>query len=156
MLEIPDFSAGERTFQLLTQAAGRAGRDQKEARVIIQTYAPDNPVIKCAKQHDFDSFYQFELKNRALYAYPPFSYLLKLTCRGKNNKKVSTKAKQLTSQLKSHPELLVLGPVDSFRKIGNFYSYQIIVKSPRRSNLVAIASKLPSFWTHDLDPISLI
>lgn len=97
-LHIPDFRANERVFQLLTQVAGRSGR-HKPGEVIIQTYQPDHPAIRYAKNHDFLGFYQHEIKIREQFFYPPFSDMMMLTYANKNAKKAEEEAKKVFSSL---------------------------------------------------------
>ena len=81
-LYVDDFRAGERTFSLLTQVVGRAGRGEKQGRAVIQTYTPDNDVIQCAARQDYDGFYAAEIELRRLRDYPPFSDLTLITASG--------------------------------------------------------------------------
>ena len=91
-LNIPDFRAAERTFQLLTQVAGRAGRGEKSGRVIFQTYNPDHYSLQFAKDHDYLGFYQAEIERRRELNYPPFSEFVKIGFTGLNPKKVQEAA----------------------------------------------------------------
>jgi primosomal protein N' (replication factor Y) len=157
MLHIPDYSAGERTYQLISQVAGRAGRGDQPGRVMIQTYTPDHPAIVAAAAHDFDRFAQAELASRTALAYPPLVFLLKLTCRLKSRTSVVTKAEALAKQLSSVPGLKVLGPAPAFaERAGGSYQWHLIIKSHSRSALVEAAKSVPSGWTIDLDPLNLL
>ena len=82
MLYIPDYRSGERTFQLLTQVAGRAGRADKPGRVIVQTYTPEHPVIGFAARHDYPGFYQYEIAMRRAALFPPFALFLRIVLTG--------------------------------------------------------------------------
>ncbi|MDP4038949.1 MAG: primosomal protein N' [bacterium] len=158
MLAIPDFSSLERTFQLLTQVAGRAGRGREKAKVIIQTYAPDNPAVMHSKEHDFKNFYLTEIANRQKHSYPPFSYLLKLTYSNFNEARTKANAMQFADSLrKNYKNISVLGPVVCLhKKAANKFRYQVIVKSFDRTALAKIAKNLKIGWTADLDPINLV
>ncbi len=156
MLHIPDFSAAERTFDLITQVSGRAGRGDRPGRVIIQTYTPEHPAITAAARHDYTGFAARELEERRLIVYPPYVFLLKLTCRLKTAQIARNKATELASKLRQ-PGLAVLGPAPAFlERSGGYYSWHIIIKSKQRKQLVEIAANLPSGWTADLDPINLL
>src|SRR5690348_6397285 len=86
-LALPDFRSAERTFQLLTQVAGRAGRGNVPGRVMVQTYSPNHASIKFAKDHDYLNFYRYETGIRYQYRYPPYSQLLNLIIRSRDEKK---------------------------------------------------------------------
>ena len=107
-LNLPDFRAGERTFQLLTQVAGRTGRGEAGGRVIVQTYAPDHYAVLAAKTHDFEGFYRQELKARKELGYPPFSSLVRLLLSGGREDDAAGAAERLAALLLSQVE--VLGP----------------------------------------------
>src|SRR5262249_10815489 len=83
-LHLPDFRAAERTFQLLTQVAGRTGRGEKGGRVLVQTFSPDHPAIQAAVQHDFNAFTREELPLRAAHQYPPIAAMVRIVVRGKS------------------------------------------------------------------------
>ena len=156
-LNIPDFSASERTFQLLTQVAGRAGRKSSHGEAIIQTYSPKHPAILAAAEHNYEQFYRQEIEIRKKYHYPPYVYLAKLVF-GHNNPTLAQKhASELADELKHRPEIVVLGPVSSFipRSSGK-YLFQVVLKSKTRQHLVDIARTLKPGWTIELDPINLI
>jgi primosomal protein N' len=105
-LHQPDFRAGERTFQLLTQVAGRAGRGDVEGEVFVQAFAPFHPAIQCARRHDFVGFYEQEIEFREQLKYPPVSRVALLTLKGRNEDKVKFSAEHLRKQLEE-----VLGAV---------------------------------------------
>ena len=156
-LNIPDFSASERTFQLLTQVAGRAGRKSSHGEAIIQTYSPKHPAILAAAEHNYEQFYREEIEIRKKYHYPPYVYLAKLVF-GHNNPTLAQKhASELADELKQRPEIVVLGPVSSFipRSSGK-YLFQVVLKSKTRKHLVDIARTLKPGWRIELDPINLI
>ncbi|MBI2797977.1 primosomal protein N' [Candidatus Saccharibacteria bacterium] len=155
-LSIADFSASERTFQLTAQAAGRAGRRKQIGEVVIQTFSPDNPAIAAAAKHDYAGFYNAEIEKRRQFNYPPFVYLLKLTCTRKGDAAAQQAATIFKNQISS-PGLVVLGPTPAYQKsLAGKSRWQLVVKARNRSKLVAIAHNLPSGWTADLDPINLL
>src|SRR5690606_32431698 len=88
MLNIPDFRAAERTFQLLTQVAGRTGRGDKKGLVFIQTFNPEHYSIQAARNHDYLQFYQQEIENRKLFGYPPYTLLTNIIVRGEVEQQV--------------------------------------------------------------------
>src|SRR5207247_8844401 len=98
-LHIPDFRAGERTFQLLTQVAGRAGRGDVEGEVIVQAFTPFHPAIQYARRHDFTGFYDQELEFREQLNYPPISRIALLTVKGRNEENVEFSAAHLRKAL---------------------------------------------------------
>ncbi len=158
MLHLPDFSASERTFNLLTQVSGRAGRGDRPGEVFIQTYSPDHPAIRAAANHDYPSFAASELNQRRLLGYPPFVYLLKLTCSSNTSNASKAKAEQLAAKLKEQPGLLVLGPAPAFiERVQGSFRWHIIIKARQRSTLISLIQTLPPLgWTTDLDPVNLL
>ncbi|HSX28047.1 MAG TPA: primosomal protein N' [Candidatus Saccharimonadales bacterium] len=157
-LHLPDFGARERTFQLLYQVSGRAGRAHKEGHVILQTYLPDHPIIEFAAHHDFDAFYTSELAYRHAAHFPPYYFLLKLVYASKTERAAIRATKQLAQQLSStYPQFEVVGPAPAFREqLNGAFHWQIVIKSKHRPLLQTIASTLPSSWQYDLDPVSLL
>lgn len=156
-LHFPDYTAAERTHQILSQVIGRAGRRDKPSQAFIQTYTPEHPAIAAAADHAFDRFAKAELAERQLLAYPPYTYLLKLHCTLATPKAAKRKAYEAMELLKDHSGIHVLGPAPAFaERLHGKYHWQIIVKSKDRSKLVAIAKTLPAGWTIDLDPINLL
>ena len=99
-LHLPDFRAGERTFQLLTQVAGRAGRGEVEGEVFVQSFTPFHPAIQFARHHDFDGFWQQEIEFREKWDYPPFSHMVLITIRSPHQLKASFSADTLARRLK--------------------------------------------------------
>lgn len=134
-LNIPDYRAPERTFQLITQAAGRAGRGDEAGQVIIQTYTPEHYAVTCAAAHDYEAFYKQEILLRKQIYYPPFCDLFQLIVSAKNDGEALEAAGQAASMLR---ELLkgrkrpgIMGPNPApMNKINGFYRYQILMKAP--------------------------
>src|SRR5439155_6331037 len=98
-LHRPDFRAGERTFQLLTQVSGRAGRGEVEGEVIVQAFTPFHPAIQYARRHDFGGFYEQELEFREQLGYPPLTRVALLTLRGRNEEKVRLSADHVRKEI---------------------------------------------------------
>nr|HDM99802.1 primosomal protein N' [Deltaproteobacteria bacterium] len=149
-LNFPEYHAAERTFQLLAQVAGRAGRGKQPGRVIIQTWSPDHFVLDCATNHDFNAFYQKESKLRKTLGYPPFGRLINLRFSGRGKAQVcdtagniAKLAKKLATGIKADggSQVEILGPAPSPRaKIRDRYRWQILLKSSSLSNLRALCS----------------
>ncbi|MCD8832819.1 primosomal protein N' [Staphylococcus arlettae] len=131
MLNLPDFRSSERTYQLLTQVSGRAGRHEKEGQVIIQTYNPEHYAIKDVQANDFTAFYYKEMNYRKLGKYPPYFFLINFTIAHQNMKKVMEASKHIHQILLQHisDKAFVLGPSPAaLSRINNEYRFQILVK----------------------------
>ncbi|MFH1243714.1 MAG: primosomal protein N' [Pseudomonadota bacterium] len=150
-LGFPDFRAGERTFQILSQVSGRAGRGYQRGRVIIQTFNPDHYAICTATAHDYGSFFKEERQLREQLGYPPFSHLACLTLRGNGEEKTEEAAQQLNQAIRGTlakwprrgKEILVLGPAEApvYRLKGK-YRWQILVKSKSISLIHHLLSRV--------------
>jgi primosomal protein N' (replication factor Y) len=130
-LNLPDYKAIEKTFQLLTQVSGRAGRHNVEGEVVIQTYNPDHYAILHAKKHDFQSFYNTEMKIREISGYTPFFNITQIIITDKDVKKVLKEGTKIVMKLRKSLEdnCQVLGPVlPKVARINNYYRAQIIIK----------------------------
>jgi primosomal protein N' (replication factor Y) len=135
-LDLPDFRSKERTFQLLAQVAGRAGRGEREGEVIVQTYYPEEWSIKLAASHDFEEFYRRELEQRRDLGYPPFNHLILMVFSGRNLKQVTARAKSFSSALDRktrtgrRKRLEILGPAPAqISKVKNQYRWQLLIKT---------------------------
>ncbi len=156
-LNIPDFRAGERTFQLLTQVAGRTGRDKKRGEVVLQTYHPRNPIILAAANHDYKTFYDAELKERKAFENPPFSNFAKLTISGADDSKTKKEALNTVEVLqKKFPEISVIGPAPAIiaRKQQKFL-WHILLQSTTTFS-TDLTKILSANWKIDIDPIDLL
>jgi primosomal protein N' (replication factor Y) len=167
-LHQPDFRAGERTFQLLTQVAGRAGRGDVEGEVFVQAFAPFHPAIQYARRHDFNGFYEQEIEFREQLKYPPVSRVALLTLKGRNEEKVKFSAehlkRELEKKLKEFKDLILAGPAPApLLRAETFYRYQIMLRMRAMSKLSHELSKiiqslaLPEDVTLsvDIDPVNL-
>ena len=142
LLYFPDFRAQERAFQLLEQVSGRAGRRQRQGKVLIQTYSAEHPVIRALLNHDTLGFYQRELEERKTYAYPPFTRLVYLNFRHANEQRLHQVCQQVAQHLKGYPGWTVLGPEAAGpKKLRNRYHLRIILKIPK--NLAR-----PALWDY--------
>lgn len=129
-LNLPDFRAGEKTFQLLTQVAGRTGRGRFEGEVLIQTYNPDHYVMQLAQQHDYESFFYYEMKRRHLGHYPPYFYTTLITISSKYQAKAQAMSHQVKQALlASGAALEILGPSQgAIARINERYYFQLLLK----------------------------
>ena len=157
-LNLPDFRSAERTFQLLTQVAGRAGRHALPGRVVVQTYSPDHFAIQAAAEHDYTSFYQQEIAFRTEAGYPPFTRLLRLVFTHESEETCRAEAEALAAQLRGALSLVrhgeVIGPAPCFiGKIEGRYLWQVLVRADDVHPLLPL---VPPGWTRDVDPMSLL
>jgi primosomal protein N' (replication factor Y) len=146
-LHMPDFRSRERTFQLLAQVAGRAGRGDKGGKVIIQTHLPGDPAIRAAAHHDFETFALAELKERRAYNYPPFTRLARILVRGKDLAITRAAAEQAADAIKNsaqktqHAGLSVLGPAEApLARLEGQFRQHIMIKAPSSEVLAEILS----------------
>ena len=145
-LRLPDFRAMERTFQLLVQVAGRAGRGENPGRVMIQTYNPDHYVIRYAETHDVIGFYREELKFREQAPYPPFCRLTAIRLRGRDEGEVSRAAAQLADDIKMHLSRArgaqLLGPSTCpIERIRGEFRWQILLRGPSNRSLAHLVQR---------------
>ncbi len=160
-LHLPDFRAAERTFQLLAQVAGRAGRSPLGGRVIVQTYAPQTYAVQCAARHDYAGFYQREIAFRRQAAYPPFYRLAHLVCADADPARCRTRAEAMRRTLEHQiarlglPEVSLIGPAPCFvGRVRGRYRWQIVVRAPCPQDLLRHVA-LPLGWQLDVDAVSL-
>ena len=148
-LNLPDFRASERTFQLLTQVAGRAGRAEKEGEVLIQTYNPQHYAIQLAQQQDYEAFYAYEMGIRRQLGYPPYYFTVGLTLSHKDEQTVVRKSFEVLQVLRSQlsDKIKVLGPTPKpVARTHNLYHYQIIVKYRFEDRLEKVLNQILD-WT---------
>ena len=167
-LGLPDFRAAERTFQLLTQAAGRAGRGSTPGIVLIQTINPDHYAITCAADHDYEKFYAKEIEFRRLMFYPPFGALANVVIRATREEDALSRSAALGRLLSPAPEgVKVLGPAPAaVPRLKNEYRYQMLLKTSGRRRLNQILGEIRRFATSekwnptslaiDVDPVTLL
>lgn len=143
-LNMPDFRANEKTFSLLYQTSGRAGRANLKGEVILQTYNPDNKVLNYVKSNDYEGFFKYELGIRKVLFYPPYSYIALIKVVGKDYKETSDHANQIRKILKDKlSETIIYGPTPaSVFKINNIYHFQIIIKYTKENNLYEVLSTI--------------
>ncbi len=158
-LTMPDFSSGERTFQLLNQVLGRVGRGHRDSVAIIQAYNTTNPAILSAIKDDWHSFYAYELSERQKFMFPPFCFMLKLACRRSTSRAAEKAATDLKQRLESQfSGIIIEGPAPAFHEhVAEKYVWQLVVKTKQRQHLLDIIHNIPSAgWTYDIDPINLL
>jgi primosomal protein N' (replication factor Y) len=159
-LNLPDFRASERTFQLLTQVAGRAGRGLLGGRVLLQTYHPEHYAIQSAAKHDYDAFYQRELAARRQLGYPPFTRLARLVYQHTSAEQAERGAGRLAAELRPALEAAgladqIIGPVPCFfDRIRGQSRWQIVIRADDPS--AVLPAELPPGWALDIDPVSLL
>jgi len=166
-LHIPDFRAGERTFQLLTQVAGRAGRGEMEGEVFVQTFTPFSPSIQFARHHDFQGFMEQEMEFREKFAYPPFGRMVMITLRGTVRERVEFSAQTLSRKLKgAAPASIMIGEgvPAPLEKAKTFHRFQVSLRGPSSLKLARLAKDTLTFLTMpedvfvavDVDPLHLM
>jgi primosomal protein N' (replication factor Y) len=168
-LSLPDFRAAERTFQLLTQVAGRAGRGELPGRVLIQTYYPEHYAIQDAVKQDYPAFYERETQFRRAMAYPPFTSLANVIVRDTDLEKAIRWSRQLSEYFSPHDGkgLRILGPAAApLAKLKREHRFQFLLKSPKRSLLAKILGGAMTYLDLkeipetavlvDMDPLSLM
>jgi primosomal protein N' (replication factor Y) (superfamily II helicase) len=160
-LSFPDYRAAERSFQLLTQVAGRAGRSGLGGKVIFQSFQPDHYVIRAAAAHDYQSFYDQETQHRRQRAYPPYSHLLRLEYRHRNAQQAADAAAHMKNNLQQWianqnlHETEIKGPKPCFfQRINGMYRWEIIISGP--DPLALLRGKALEDWRIELDPPSVL
>jgi len=161
-LNFPDFRSSERTFQLLCQVAGRAGRGVKAGKVIIQTYSPDNYIIEAAAKHDYLGFYHKELDYRRRYNYPPFSQLVRLVYSHTNEelcRREAERVHRLILDERAREDIIdfdIIGPVPTFAfRARGRYRWQLFLRGPDPTQML-FQLTLPRGWTIDVDPVGMV
>lgn len=169
-LHLPDFRAAERTFQLVTQVAGRTGRGSKGGRVLVQTYNPEHPAIVAASRHDYGAFAAEELPMRQMLSYPPFSCMIRVVVRGPveevANQFAGHVGQLLTTALETvQTDARVLGPAPApFSKLRGLYRFQIQMQGPDGEKLRQVARQVTAElkppddvqWIVDVDPLDML
>ncbi|NPC92523.1 primosomal protein N' [Bacillus sp. WMMC1349] len=159
MLHIPDFRAAEKTFQLMTQVSGRAGRHQKPGRVIIQTYTPSHYSIQLTKTHDYEAFFQQEMFNRKYQAYPPYYYLALITVSHEEVTKAALVTEKIAQYLKKNisGDAKILGPAASpIVKIKDRYRYQCVIKYKQENELTSLLKNMMDHYNRDMEEKQLV
>jgi primosomal protein N' (replication factor Y) len=168
-LNVPDFRAGERTFQLLAQVAGRAGRGEDPGEVVVQTFNPDHYAVVAAAAHDYEGFYEQEIELRREHGFPPFAHVVNVVAADADEVEARRRLKELVfelekSNLKGGTPVEVLGPVPApVAKLRGRYRWHVMLKSPDRDRLVeairVALDALPAIRRGvvvDFDPASML
>ncbi len=169
-LHFPDVRATERTFQLVTQVAGRTGRGDKAGTVLVQTYSPSHPVIMAACKHDYESFAEQELAQRKQFGYPPFASMARIIFRGPKREEVETFAEQMIHRLhaeiaKASAAVRVLGPaIPPIARLRGNYRYHAFLFTQDPQSLNAILTRIQSttkphgevLYLIDIDPMEML
>jgi primosomal protein N' (replication factor Y) len=160
-LNLPDYRATERTFQVLSQVSGRAGRGLLGGHVILQTYQPDHYAIRAASDHDYPAFYTDEIELRKQLRYPPFRRMASLIFRHTSEQVASEQAERMAARINTRITELeprgadIIGPVPAyFRKVRGEYRWMVVIRAADPGKLVP--DDLPRGWTVDIDPVSLL
>ncbi|MFH1379905.1 MAG: primosomal protein N' [bacterium] len=164
-IHMPDFRSAERTFQLLTQVAGRSGRSSLGGEVIVQTFYPNHYALKSSSKHDFKEFYDQEIEYRRSLGYPPFKRLMCITFRGYNESMVRSECERCSMALQTYKnsDTDILGPAPAIRqKLHRKFRWQLILKAPNLNvksiydNLHALKVKKGIQVSSEIDPVSLL
>ncbi|MCA9834084.1 MAG: primosomal protein N' [Thermomicrobiales bacterium] len=161
MLYLPDFRSSERTFQLLTQVAGRAGRRTSGSVVVFQTYTPGHYAVRAASKHDYPGFYAEEVGFRERFRFPPFHRLARFVYKGDDERETAIEAEMLARALslhayRKHIEMEILGPSPAFvARIRNQYQWQLVVRTLQMEEFLDGMPIRPG-WVIDIDPESML
>jgi primosomal protein N' (replication factor Y) len=160
-LNLPDPFATERTFDVITQVSGRAGRSNLGGRVVLQTFMPDHYVIQAAAGHDYTAFYTRELDYRRKLGYPPFNRLVRMEFRHIHSSEAEAQAVSMAARLKdwidreARRETTIIGPVPCFfSRLNGLYRWQIVLRGPNPAAL--LLGKNLTDWRVEVDPLSLL
>jgi primosomal protein N' (replication factor Y) len=162
-LYFPDYRSAERTFQLIAQVAGRAGRRASQGRVVVQTYTPDHYAITAAASHSYEDFYAHEIAFRQRFRYPPFSRLARFLLRDRSESRCRDESVEMANELARHADqhgvkIDLLGPAPAFAaKIRGQYQWQIVLRASEEG-FDALLDDLPARpgWIVDIDPSTML
>jgi primosomal protein N' (replication factor Y) len=168
-LSLPDFRAAERTFQLITQVAGRAGRGDSAGRVVLQTFLPDDPTIRAALRQDFVGFAKTELASRREVGLPPFARMVRIIIRDQDQAKLHKRSEELAALFNQaasrERDVTLKGPMPcAISRIAGYFRNQIVMLSPRASSIQRILATVREKGgltkadrvAVDVDPVSLL
>lgn len=158
-LSLPDYGGRERTFDLLAQVMGRVGRSSHASDVVVQSYQPGHPAVRYGIAQDYAGFYADEIAARRASGFPPFSFLLRLTCLYKTEAAAVRSARELmrTLRVQADKSVQILGPAPAFYEYqAGSYRWQITLRAPRRQLLLDLMPHVPpAHWQSELDPVGL-
>ena len=169
-LHLPDFRAAERTFQLVTQVAGRTGRGMQGGHVLVQTFSPDHYAIECASRHDYRKFAETETEIRMALNYPPFGAMVRLIFRGESEIRTQAFAKEMVNSMedfftKSTADVRVLGPTPApIARLRDKFRFHVFLQSADKSILQQAVRKVEGQfktpddvqWIADVDPVDML
>lgn len=165
ILNLPDFRAAERTYALLTQAAGRAGRGDKPGRVVVQTYNPEHYAVQAGARQDYQSFYEAEIAYRKALSYPPYSQMLKLTTQAKEESQARNHANQIIQKLRElmagNERIEIIGPFPApIAKVNDIFRMNIVIKATDltdvRSCILSMGLTTQTDVIIDVEPVSIM
>jgi len=166
-LHLPDFRSGERTFQQITQVAGRAGRGDISGEVVVQTFTPTHSAIRFGRQQDFEGFFKDEIQFRKTLHYPPFNHLTKIECSSKQSSKAEFTAEQILKSLQTRigSSLRALGPAPApFQKLRGQFRFQLLLRDGRKKEIKEALQKILAEMPRkgdvkviiDVDPLQML
>ncbi|MFQ3668904.1 MAG: primosomal protein N', partial [Fimbriimonadaceae bacterium] len=162
-LNVPDFRSSERTFQVLSQVAGRAGRGSRPGTVVVQTFNPEHVAVVCAQNHDYQTFFEHQAAERADAGYPPFRRLVNVLTTGEDRPSVVVASVEVSRRLRAVPGASVLGPADCpIERLQQRWRRHVLVKLPPDASVTPIGSALAGYAPKnvniviDVDPFSLM
>jgi primosomal protein N' (replication factor Y) len=156
-LNLPDFTSEEVTFQQLYQVTGRVGRGHKMSKSFIQTRVPEHPIMQATLRRSWEDFYEYEISKRKKFLYPPFCYLAIIKISKSSSLSAKSSADEVFNLLQKCRKVQLLGPSPSYyEKRDGKYTWQIILKSPSRTSIIDALNNVPSGWSVNIDPISLL
>ena len=164
-LNLPDFSAEERSYQLLTQVIGRANRGHQDSQIFIQSYQPEQKIINYAIASDYAGFYQYLLEKRHIAKLPPYTFMLKLSVSYKTEQATVVNAQKLFKQIRKivndshYDQIFITPPMPAFHEHEHSgFTWQIVIKAKSRKNLINIFDQLnkSSYLHYDFDPYTLL
>ncbi len=161
-LNLPDFRSGERTFQLLTQVAGRAGRRSAHAQVVIQSYDPEHYALQAAQEHDYEAFFTQEIAFRRQTGYPPFRRLVRFVYSSGSDMRSQRAAEALAEDISTLaaaldlPDWSLIGPAPAFfHRQRNRFRWHMVFRAPDPTPLLDVL-RVPHGWTVDVDPVNVL
>ncbi len=157
-LNFPDFRASERTFQLITQVSGRAGRRNEQGEVVIQTYNPEHFAIETASMHDYKTFYEKEIAIRKELRYPPFSKIIRLHFSNKNHETCRDEVEKIEQALFEHAkklgeEMHIASCPSLIPKLHGIYHFDIVIRGKSPEKILKPLLPLKEGWKIDVDPM---
>jgi primosomal protein N' (replication factor Y) len=160
-LNLPDYRAAERTFQILTQVSGRAGRGMLGGKVVLQTYIPWHHSIEASAAHDYSQFYAQEMALRRELGYPPFGKLARIVGRNSNATQLEKEARKITVRLKETirdrraGSTTIIGPAPCFfGRVAGRHRWQVVVRGPDPATL--LDGPIPKGWLIEIEPLNLL